>query len=215
MKVSILVTAALVCLAAASAQGSLRITEWMYNGVSAGNIGEFVELTNVSGAPIDMNGWSFDDDSRMAGTISLSAFGIVAPRESVVLTDEAAEVFRTAWGLSPTVKIIGGSTANLGRSDEINIFDSTSTLADRLTYSDQNIAGTIRTNGVSGNPASNAALGVNSVALWNLSVAGDAFGSRLSANGDLGNPGSYPVPEPASAVLVIAGAALALRRIRR
>lgn len=209
-----------VMLSAGLAQSQVRITEWMYNGNATGSIGEFVELTNRGPAPVDFTGWSFDDDSSVPGVISLSAFGMVAPGESVVLTDNTAAAFRTAWGLSPAVKVIGGNTANLSRNDQINIFNAGNFLVDRLTYGDQNIAGTIRTNSVSGNPITLAALGANAAAQWKLSVVGDVYGSTASTpDGDIGNPGKFTlVPEPASLGmlgLVAVLAPLARRRLRR
>lgn len=202
MKRTMCAAIALVCAAAVPAHAAMRITEWMYNGVGAGNIGEFVELTNLGGAPVDMTGWSFDDDSALPGTISLSAFGMVAPGQSVVLTDNTVAAFKSEWGLSAAAKVIGGNTANLGRNDTINIFDSSNALVDRLKYGDQDFAGTIRTNGKSGFPTSAAALGANNPALWTLAASGDANGSHLSTAGDLGNPGTF-VPEPAT--LAMAG----------
>ncbi len=196
----------MACLAS-SAGAAMRITEWMYNGMATGSVGEFVELTNVGAAPIDMTGWSFDDDSNLPGTVSLSAFGTVLPGASVILTDQPAGDFATAWSLPASVKVIGGNTANLSRNDQINIYDAANALVDRLAYGDQNIAGTIRTNAISGNPSSAAAVGANNVAAWQLSAAGDAFGSVTNTAGDLGNPGRYPaVPEPAAALLAAVGA---------
>ncbi len=64
---------AVVCCVYAPA--SMRITEWMYGGMN----GEFVEFTNVEPSPIDLTGWSYDDDNRRPGQFSLSAFGIVDP----------------------------------------------------------------------------------------------------------------------------------------
>src|SRR6185312_7524044 len=105
---------------ASSAAAEMRITEYMYSGAN----GEFIEFTNVGDAPIDMTGWSFDDDSETPGTVDLSAFGTVAAGESVILTETAAADFRTAWSLCDAVKVIGGNTTNLGRDDEINLFDA-------------------------------------------------------------------------------------------
>lgn len=192
-----LLAMALTVTVAASAD--IRITEWAYQAGS----GEYIEFTNVGNTPVDMTGWSFDDDSRIAGTVDLSAFGVVAPGQSVVLTEATATDFATAWSLSG-VSIIGGNTTNLGRNDEINIFDASNTLVDRLTYGDQNIPGTIRTQNVGGIPSSPAALGANNVALWQLAAPGDAFGSYTSLFADVGNPGTY-IPEPASLVLLALG----------
>jgi predicted extracellular nuclease len=205
-----LALAGLAC-AATSAQGQIRITEWMYNGATPStNIGEFVELTNMGAVSVDMTGWSYDDDSRTPGSQPLGAFGMVAPHESVLLTDMTATQFRTAWGLSASVKVIGSNSNNLGRNDEINIYDAANALVDRLTYGDQNFPGTIRTNAVSGNPLTLTALGANNPAQWKLSVNGDSYGSHVATTTDVGNPGLFTlVPEPSSVVLaIVAGVVL-------
>ncbi len=170
------------------ASGQVVITEWMYNGAGAGSTGEFVEFTNIGSTPVDMTGWSYDDDSRVPGTISLSAFGVVAPGQSVILTDEPAATFAAVWGLSG-VAVIGGNTANLGRNDEINLYDADNSLVDRLTYGDENFPGTVRTQARSCNiPASD--YGFTQVQVgWLLAVDGDAYGSKTSTRGEVGSPG--------------------------
>ena len=85
---------------------------------------------------IDLTGWYFSDNHRTNNDVSLAAFGVVGSGESVILTAADATGFRTAWGLASTVKVIGGNTQNLGRSDEINLYNG-ATLVDRLTYNDQ------------------------------------------------------------------------------
>ncbi|MEW5823148.1 MAG: DUF3616 domain-containing protein [Pseudomonadota bacterium] len=180
----------------------LRITEYMYDGVD----GEFVEFTNLGPLPLDMNGWSFDDDSRLAGTVSLSAFGTVQVGESVILTDAAASDFRTAWGLCANQKIIGGSSAGLGRNDEINLFDATDALADRLSYGDQTFAGSVRTQGASA-WVSAAGVGSNDPMAWTKSTLADAEASISSVGGNLGSPGrSARVPSAYDVCGVPAGA---------
>ncbi len=192
----------------ASAAGLMRITEWMYSG------DEFIEFSNVGDASIDLTGWSYDDDSRLAGTVSLSAFGIVYVGESVVLSEVAATTFRTAWGLGASVDVIGGNLTNLGRADEVNLFDASNALVDRLTYNDQIIGGP-RTQNLSANIAL-ANLGLNQANLAVASVPGDLYGSTLSTSSFPGNPGLYlPIPEPTTAMLMglgLFGLALAGRR---
>lgn len=184
----------------------MRITEWMYSGTS----GEFIEFTNMSQAPIDMTGWSFDDDHALPGAFSLSAFGVVQPGESVVITESAAATFRTAWGLGAGVKIIGGlgsgSGNNLARNDQINLYDAGGALIDRLTYGDQTYPGTIRTQNASGQTCA-ASLGLDDVHAWRLSTVADAFGSAAAVTGEIGTPGTYNSPsvtisgQPASTVV--------------
>ena len=199
--------AAALLLGASSlaAQADVRISEWMYNG------SEFIEFTNLGPTAVDMTGWSYDDESQLAGTVSLSAFGTVAAGPSVVLAEDDAAEFRAQWGLADTVKVIGGNSVNLGRNDEINLYDAQGALADRLRYGDSNyVPGSIRTQNISGNPASLALLAGDTSAGWVLSAPGDAFGSRLSSTGMVGNPGQFTlaVPEPTSAALLLAGLAL-------
>ncbi|WP_392531283.1 lamin tail domain-containing protein [Nostoc sp. C117] len=169
-----------------SASSTIRITEYMYSSAATG---EFVELTNVSNTAIDLTGWSFDDDTRTPGSFNLSGFGTVASGESVIITEVTAAAFRTAWSLPASVKVLGGNANNLGRADEINIYNASNTLIDRLTYNDQTIAGSIRTQNVSGS-TSNANLGSNDITKWQLSAVGDANNS-YSAAGDIGSPGIY------------------------
>jgi len=166
---------------------SIQITEYLYSG----NNGEFVELTNIGLAPIDFAGWSFDDNTRTAGSFSLSAFGIVQPNESVILTESEAGAFRSVWNLAPIVRVIGGSNQAIGRADELNIYDATGQLVDRLTYNDETIPGTIRALNVSGTtPLTNLdATTINSA--WVLSALGDNQNSRTSTGGDIGSPGNY------------------------
>ncbi len=171
-------------LAALPAAADMRITEYMYSGVD----GEFIEFTNVGATPIDMTAWSFDDDSAIAGSFDLGAFGTVAPGASVVLTEAAEANFRTAWNLDASVRVIGGLTVNLGRTDAIHLFDSTATLVDRLGYGDENFPGTIRTQNISG-WVSAAGLGADNPAEWTLSAVADGEGSIASTGADIGSPG--------------------------
>jgi len=162
----------------------VRITEWMYDGAG----GEFVELTNVGGAPVDLAGWTYDDDSaNPAVGFDLSGLGVVEAGESVVFVQSEAEAFRTDWGLAAEVSILGGYTNNLGRADQINIFDASDALVDRLTYGDQTVGGP-RTTGASA-WVSEAGLGADDATAWTLSTVGDAEGSVASTGGAIGSPG--------------------------
>ena len=186
--------------AASTATAEMRITEYMYGGTN----GEFIEFTNVGSAPVDMTGWSFDDDSETPGTVSLSAFGTVAPGESVILTETIAADFRTAWSLCDAVKVIGGNTTNLGRDDEINLFDASNQLVDRLKYGDDTLGGPRAQNKSAW--VSAAGLGANDILDWTLSATGDAENSFASAGGDIGSPGtSTRATVPFTACPVAAG----------
>lgn len=189
-----LCAAAVCACSAATAMGQMRISEYMYNSLAAApNNPEFVEFTNVGTTPIDMTGWSYDDSSRVAGSQDLSAFGIVNPGESVILCEGADANFRAIWNLPITVDVIGNNGNNLGRSDEINLYDNTNTLVDRLTYNDQDLTpplGGPRTQGISGWICTEF-LGANNHAQVRLSVSGDVQGSYFAGNADIGNPGMH------------------------
>lgn len=198
---------ALAMSVAGAASSMMAITEWMYNGAD----GEFVEFTNIGNTDINMAGYSFDDNSRVFGSMDLSAFGIVKAGESVIMTEVSEATFRASWGGLAGVKVIGGNVNNLGRSDEINIYDG-STLVDRLTYNDQAGNGP-RTAEISGNIAL-ADVANDNATNATLSFLGDSYGSWTGANFGIANPGKYaPVPEPATLIgLGLAAAALAKRR---
>lgn len=198
----------LVLMLAAATFGDIVITEWMYNGLGEGETGEYVEFTNLGPDPVDFTGWSFDDSSRVPGSESLSGFGVVASGQSVIFTDDTAAGFIAAWGLSG-VSVIGGNTNNLGRSDEINLYDAGGNLVDRLTYNDQAGQGP-RTRYFSCNiPASDYDYTV-AQGTWVLASVGDAYGSWMSARGEVGSPGR--IPEPATAALLAVAGLLWVRR---
>ncbi len=175
---------------AIGADAGMRITEFMYSGTN----GEFIEFTNMGEASIDMTGWSVDDDHAVVNAFDLSAFGVVQPGESVIVTEREADAVRTAWNLSATAKVIGqfGVTSgnNLGRSDQIHLFNANDALVDRLYFGDQTYPGTIRTQNASGQ-APCTALGENDIGAWQLSVIGDVYGSYASTGSDIGTPGTY------------------------
>jgi hypothetical protein len=209
-------TAAVVLFGATTGSAQMRITEYMYSGSG----GEFVEFTNVGVSPIDMTGWGIEDDN-FGGTgeevFDLSGFGTVAPGESVIVTQDPALQFRFDWGLDSSVKIVellGDSVGhNLGRNDAINLVDDTNSIIDALDYGDEEFVGSIRTKDASG-WVTPAGLGADDPYEWVLSTVGDVQNSYLSAAGDIGNPGTHVIPEPATMALLLAGGAAAIRRRR-
>lgn len=209
MKITSAVIAGLALSAASFATGRIVITEWMYSGAE----GEFIELTNVGTSAIDLTGWSYDDDSRIPGVLDLSSAGVVQAGQSILLVEATAAAFRAAWNLDSSIVIIDQYTNNLGRADEINIFDNNGDLVDRLTFGDTVFPGTIRTQNTSG-WTTPGFLGLNDVTGWFFSTLGDLQGSYFSANGDLGNPGVYVIPTPGAAALMGLGALVATRRRR-
>lgn len=211
---ALVISALFVSSASAS---TVAITEWMYNG------DEFIEFTNLTHSAVDFTGWSYDDDSRTPGVVSLSDFGMVASGESVILAESDANDFRSNWGLSASSKIIGGNSVNLGRNDEINLYNASNSLVDRLSYGDGNFPGTIRTQNISGNPNSLSILDQDTVTSdWSLSSVNDSFGSYASVSGGfIANPGKFvlapaSVPVPAAFPMMLSAlAAFSFSRKKR
>ena len=164
--------------------GALRITEFMYSGIN----GEFVEFTNIGGSDIDLTGWSWSDNVRTPGSHDLSSIGVIKAGQSVIATEASPSTFRTAWNLCSAIKIVGPySTDNLGRADEINLYNG-STLVDRLTYNDQLASNVPRTQNKSA-WVSLAGLGNNLPAQWTLSAVSDGETSFTSTGADIASPG--------------------------
>ncbi len=195
--------------------GPIQITEWMYKGTN----GEFVEFTNTSASSVDMTDWSYSDSDNQPGDLSFGdVFGIVRPGESVILTETAVSMFRTAWGLPSSVKVFGSNVnSNLGRNDEINLYDADGQLVDELIFGDQTYPGTVRTENKSCNipRADYDATIVRTIASgWVVASAGDQWGSWGSSGGDIGSPGIV-VPEPATLGMLLIGGGVAVLRRRQ
>ena len=201
-----LFSAAVFAAMMSASEAAMVITEWLYSG----NDGEFIEFTNTGAEPVNLAGWSYDDSGRTPGLFDLSPLGVVLPGQSVIITEAAVDDFRAAWGLDASVAVLSGYTRNLGRNDEINLYNGTD-LVDRLTFGDQDFSGSIRTQNVSGVTGPEN-YGLNDVSLWTLSATGDGF-SVTSAGGDVGSPGIAAIPEPSASLL--AGVALASALVRR
>lgn len=194
------------CVSIASAD--IVISEWMYSGGG----GEFVEFTNAGPDAVDMTDWSYSDSDAQPGDVSfLDVFGVVQPGESVIFTEAEPVDFRAAWDLDLAVKVFGPNTnSNLGRNDEINLYDADGNLVDTLAYGDQTYPGTPRTQNVSCNiPATDYGYTIAQTT-WVLASVGDEYGSWLSWTGDVGSPGM--VPEPSTLMLLGIGALAATRR---
>jgi len=168
----------------APTNANVRITEFMHTGTG----GEFIEFRNMGGTSVNMANWHFSDETRAPGQVDLSAYGTIAAGEVVILTEIVAGDFRTDWGLPGSVKVIGGNTTNIGNIDEINLYDSSGALVDRLTYGGVTCSPDADT--VSDSPCS-AAVGNNDILEWRRAAVGDGRGSHLSLVGDIGNPGLY------------------------
>jgi len=166
-----------------SSATNLRITEFL----STANGKEFIELTNMGHAPIDMTGWSYDDESANAGTFDLSGFGIIESAESVILTNGDVDDFIADWGLT-NIKVMRYLSPTLDVNDQINIYSATDALIDCLTFGPDDFPGSVITDSHSAFPVT-ADIGTDNIHRWLLSREGDVQYSYASANDDIGNPG--------------------------
>ena len=162
--------------AGAVVPGQVVITEWMYNPI--------VERLRVRRGDQHRRRTGRHDRLLVRrrqprpGHVLARRLGTLAAGESGLIVETTAAAFRTEWGLDASVKIAASNTNNLGRGDEINIFNG-ATLADRLTYGDDvAFPGSIRTQGISGVPTTCVPLGANNVRAWVLSAVGDGRGSK-------------------------------------
>lgn len=165
----------------------IKVTEYAYEGGS----GEFIELTNTDVVPIDLAGWSLDDQSGDPGVVPLDDAGVLAPGQSLIVSEAVPALFRSRWNLPASAPVVGpNALAPLGRADVIHVFDAAGQLRDSLEYGDERFPGTPRTRDVSATVCSEG-LGANDPYAWRLSAVGDAQGSRTSAQGDIGSPGQW------------------------
>lgn len=182
---------------AAQAAPQIKVTEVMYTGL----FGEFVEITNTGDASQDMTNWSFSDNSRTPDETSLSGIGTLDAAEVAVITEVSDTIFIQAWYTEPTnnpvtlaaANIVENNVANLGRSDEVNIYDSADTLVDRVTYNDQTSNGP-RSEDVSAVPKDTwnftlANMGTDWVLSTDSQVAGEWKAGVAGATGPVGSPG--------------------------
>ena len=117
---TLLIGAGMVCCAAASlCWGQLQIAEVMYNSVNEGSW-EWVEVRNVSGSAVDLNGYILDDDDNNALTASnivatssggMAANTIVPANGVAVLYNGTAlgfddQRFRNAWQLASHTPLV-------------------------------------------------------------------------------------------------------------
>ena len=200
---------ALAALAAAplahAGDQDLYITEVMYTGL----FGEFVEVTNTGAAAVDVNGWVFDDNSRSfaSGTVLFTSTTSLNQNQCFVITEVSEAVFTQAWFTdashstpSSLVAIYENNSNNLGRSDEVNIYENGGTLVDRLTFNDQATSGADekgpRTEEISAVPGPSTVLGDNKFKNWVLSAVGTGnawkAGAAAPVPGPVGSPGQYP-----------------------
>ncbi len=164
-----------------------KVTEYTHKGL----FGEFIEVTNTGLTAVDVNGWKYDDNTRSfaAGTLLFSAATVLSPDDCFIITEVSEAVFIQAWYVDSGEGVPAGLVAihennfnNLGNVDEINIYEDSGILIDRVTLASIGLD----TEGVS-------AILTNTG--WKLAVAGVGNSWKAGAPlapGPVGSPGVYP-----------------------
>jgi len=105
----------------------IRFSEIMYNP-QGGNAFEFIELKNVSGAPLDLAGASF------SGVRFTFDEGTLAPWESgVLIPNDAPAAFIAKYPDAPILGTYGGSLSNSG--EELRLLDPDGQIVFSVNYS--------------------------------------------------------------------------------
>ena len=120
----------------------LRITEVMpdSNHSDSNANGDWFEITNTGINPVNVSGFSFDDDSATAGSSgSFPSHSLAAGESLIVLNEVSATNFRTLWNLPATFRIITNIEISdyqgLGRNgDAVFLYNNFGTLIDSFPF---------------------------------------------------------------------------------
>lgn len=172
---------AVLAAATAASNAQIRVTEYSHKGL----FGEYFEVSNL-GTSQSIAGYKFNDNSGNASTGIALPSVTLANKDTVIVTEVSQTVFALVWftesgaGTPSTLKgYVANSTRNLGKTDEIRIYDNTATLVDTVsittaldTEDHPAVLNAARTGWVFADTI---------VGSWKAGVAG--------ANGPVGNPG--------------------------
>ena len=114
--------------AQASVGGLVAINELMPSPFT--DDGEFLELRNVSGAPVDVSGWCFTEgiDGCLPAATTIATDGFL-----LMVQDEA--IARAEWGIDVSVPVYLYSGGQKGGGETIRLVDDVGGVADEVTYS--------------------------------------------------------------------------------
>jgi hypothetical protein len=219
MKKAIL-AATIALLAASSSRAAIIISE--VSAYGSGNTtyaADWFELTNTGAAAVNIAGWKVDDSSNAFATaVALRGVTSIGAGQSVIFfegnasgsTDATITTnFINAWfgGTAPagfSIGAYGGSGVGLNTGgDGVSVFNGAGTLITSVTF-DASTTGRTFDNaaGLNGAISQLSAVGVNGAFNSVLALSSGAPPGTL----DIGSPGA--VPEPGTALLILAGLGL-------
>lgn len=194
--ISMLACTALLSLLVHAAPANLIITEIMANTTNGGGAlnGDWFEIYNNGTETINMTGYSWDDDSAVAGTTSFGALTSLAPGAVALVVDESSvniADWTASWMYASSATVIdssqlsGGFVGLSASGDTLNIFDSANQLVTSVTF------GTSVKGSSFAWDATGASLGASEV--------GTALAYAQGGGGlDISSAGLVAVPEPAT-----------------
>ncbi|MCA9213596.1 MAG: lamin tail domain-containing protein [Planctomycetales bacterium] len=225
----------IVSVMATSGSAQLRITEIMADSVDDTNW-EWIEVKNESNAAVDLNGYVYHDMNRAlqaANISSATSANTMIPAGGVAVLFNGSNLsydesrFRNAWGLAPTVPLIGVTSPprlNNG-GDQIGIWPNFDAYTADLGAVDGNMevvkfdnaAVWIDFDGDFPSPSAESIYwkgsgDIRAAANWAASANGEAgaYGStptffesaQINNTEDLGNPGIVPAGNAAAGLLI-------------
>jgi hypothetical protein len=204
---------AALLLFGSQANADIRITEVMSSSGSGGTP-DWFELTNFSGAAVNVTGWKMDDDSfSIAAAFSLNGVTSIGAGESVVFvegTPATTNSFKAFWfGATPPsglqVGFYSGSGVSFGSGgDGAVIFNNSNVEIFKVTFGAATAGKTFDNSiGSPGLISSISSVGVNG-----------AFQSANSPPANIGSPGAVPEPSALGLLAVAGVVAGGLRRKR-
>ena len=136
VRTAIGVTACGLVLASASlVHAQVVITEVMYDTDASENIWEWIEVRNTTAAPVDLNGWVFDDDdetSLQSANIASGSGNTIVPAGGVAVLYNASPSgldfnptrFTNTWGSPITLIGVNNFTSLANSGDALALWDS-------------------------------------------------------------------------------------------
>lgn len=209
-----LIIPAFLLASAFSGQAAIVITEVMSSSLHGNgtNNADWFEITNTGSEDIDLTDWTWNDSDTSDANTSLSALGIIASGQSVIITGEGAatgSAWGSDWGLTGVTFINQASLFhNFSASgDSIYIYNPGGTLVVSLTFGEATPGATFVWD-TSGNYLGTSVAGVDGA----YTAISNGQTSGLGAGLDIGSPGTA-IPEPSAALFgTIPGLLLLLRR---